>query len=604
VVGPVTYAVDLDAREQHLVAVRMMVPADAAAAGGRLVVATWTPGSYVVRDYVHHLQRMVARDAAGDVLPLEQTGVSAWSVPPLDGPLTVDLEWYANDLGVRTNHVDDRHALLVGAATFPAFEPARHRPHHVTIVGAEEVVSLLPGAGAGPYVADDHAHLVDAAFEVGPHRTAAVDVRGVEHRVVWAGHGAGVDVDRMAADLGRLAGAAVDLFGGDLPTERYTVIAVEGQGGGLEHRDGCVISIPPHADGDLVRRRRLLGLLSHEHLHLWNVRRLIPAALVDPPLDVPVLTPSLWIAEGWTSYYDRLLPARAGVWDVADLLAGLDTVRDAVDRTPGADLQSLRDASRTAWTKHYRRDENTPNAGTDYYGHGALVAFELDLHLRRRDPEGPGLDAVLRDLWVRHGREPEDRRRGFTEDDVLAALARAGGDELAHRCEALVDRPGRPDVAPLLDVVGLTLREDGPADVPDLGLIVGADQGGIAVRTALRGGAAWRAGVSGGDRLLALDGETLTAEDLTPFLRARGAGATVVATLARGARLIERRIVLDLPRPRLRLATDPGATAGACRAFTAWCGLEHPARTAAAAQDATSTSPSPRTKAPGTAGTT
>ena len=575
-VEPVTYAVDLAQREQHLVGVRMTVPADATSGGGRLVVATWTPGSYVVRDYVHHLQRLTAADGSGRPVALAQIGVSAWEVPALDGPLTVDLEWYAHDLGVRTNHVDDRHALLVGAATFPAFEPARHRPHHVTLPGAADVVSLLPGTGAGPYVADDHAHLVDAAFEVGPHRTAAVDVRGVEHRVVWAGHGAGLDVERLAADLGRLAEAAVDLFGGDLPTPRYTVIAVEGQGGGLEHRDGCVVSFPPHADGDPVRRRRLLGLLSHEHLHLWNVRRLVPAALVDPPLDQPVLTPSLWVAEGWTSYYDRLLPARAGVWGVADLLAGLDTVRDAVERVPGADLQSLRDASITAWTKHYRRDENTPNAGTDYYGHGALVAFELDLRLRTQDPDGAGLDAVLRDLWVRHGRDPDDRRRGFTEDDVLAALARAGGDELAQRCEELVDRPGRPDVAPLLGVVGLRLHEEGPADVPDLGLIVGPEAGGIAVRTALRGGAGWRAGISGGDRLLALDGETLTVDDLTPFLRARGAGATVIATLARGARLLERPVVLDPPQPRLRLAVDPAADGAATAAFLRWCGLAHP----------------------------
>ena len=575
-VEPVTYAVDLDAREQHLVAVRMTVPGDATGDGGRLVVATWTPGSYVVRDYVHHLQRVVARDADGDPLPLVQTDVSAWELPPVVGPVTIDLEWYAHDLGVRTNHVDDRHALLVGAATFPAFEPARHRPHHVTIPGVDDVVALLPGAGSGPYVADDHAHLVDAAFEVGPHRTATVDVRGVEHRVVWAGHGAGLDVDRLAADLGRLAEAAVDLFDGDLPTPRYTVIAVEGQGGGLEHRDGCVVSFPPHADGDPARRRRLLGLLSHEHLHLWNVRRLIPAALVDPPLDRPVLTPSLWVAEGWTSYYDRVLPARAGVWGVADLLAGLDALRDAVDRTPGADLQSLRDASRTAWTKHYRRDENTPNAGTDYYGHGALVAFELDLRLRAADPDGPGLDGVLRDLWVRHGRDPDARRVGFTEDDVLAALTRVGGDDLARRCDELVDRPIRPDVAPLLGAVGLTLHEDGPADVPELGLVVGPAETGVAVRTALRGGAAWRAGVSGGDRLLALDGETLGADDMPAFLRARGSGATVTATLARGARLIERRIVLDPPRPRLRLAVDPAAGDAAALAFTRWCGLPHP----------------------------
>ncbi len=574
---PVTYEVALSAREQHLVAVRMCIPADAVADGGRLVIATWTPGSYVVRDYVHHLQRITAHDAEGSPVLLEQTGVSAWHVPPLDAALTVDLEWYAHDLGVRTNHVDDRHALLVGAATFPAYEPARSRPHHVTFAGATDVAALLPGSGAGPFVAADHAHLVDAAFEVGPHRTAAVEVRGVEHRIVWAGHGAGLDVDRLAADLGKLAEVAVDLFGGDLPVARYTVLAVEGDGGGLEHRDGCVVAIPPHADADPVRRRRLLGLLSHEHLHLWNVRRLVPAALVDPPLDQPVLTPSLWVAEGWTSYYDRLLPARAGLWGVADLLGGLDAIRDAVERTPGAELQSLRDASRNAWTKHYRRDENTPNAGTDYYAHGALVAFELDLRLRAADPEGPGLDGVLRDLWVRHGRDATDRRRGYTEDDVLAALARAGGEALARRCEELVDRPARPDVVPLLATLGLTARADEAADVPELGLVVGPGDGGISVRTALRGGAGWRAGISGGDRIVALDGETLGVDDLPAFLRARGTGAAVLATLARGARLLERRVVLDPPRTRLRLAADPGADAAAVATFTRWCGLAHPA---------------------------
>jgi predicted metalloprotease with PDZ domain len=578
VVAAVTYTVDLAAREQHLVAVRMTVPADATADGGRLVIATWTPGSYVVRDYVHHLQRIRATGSDGVEVRLEPVGLSAWRVPPAPGGLVVDLEWYAHDLGVRTNHVDDRHALLVGAATFPCYEPARDRPHHVLFPASDApVASLLPGEGRGPYVADDHHHLVDAAFEVGAHRIGTTVVRGVEHRVVWAGHGTGLDVDALAADLGRLAEAAVDLFDGDLPVARYTVLAVEGEGGGLEHRDGCVVSFPPHADGDPVRRRRLLGLLSHEHLHLWNVRRLVPAALVDPPLDAPVVTPSLWVAEGWTSYYDRLLPARAGLWGVTDLLAGLDAVRDAVDRTPGADLQSLRDASRTAWTKHYRRDENSPNAGTDYYPHGALVAFELDLHLRARDPQGSGLDAVLRDLWVRHGRDPADRARGYTEEDVVAALERAGGEALAARCVELVDRPGRPDVAPLLAVVGLTLREEAPADVPELGVLTGGAPVGISIRSVLRGGPAWHGGVSGGDLLLAIDGETLTPDDLTPFLRSRGAGARVVVTLARGARLLERTVELGEPRPRPRLAADPTASDEARAAFTAWCGLVHPA---------------------------
>lgn len=577
--APVSYLVDLSAREQHLVDVTMHVPADLAAEGGRLTVATWTPGSYVVRDYVHHLQRITARDATGRAVALEPVGVSAWRVPAVDGGIAIDLEWYAYDASVRTNHVDDRHAMLIGAATFPCFEPARRRPHHVHLTGYahdQEIASLLPGEGDGPYIADDHDHLVDAAIEVGVLRTSTVDVHGVEHRVVWAGHGDGVDVRGLTDDLGRLAHAATALFGGDLPAPRYTVLAIDGEGGGLEHRDGCVVAFPPHATTDPERRRRLQSLIAHEHFHLWNVRRLMPAALVEPPLDVPVLTTSLWIAEGWTSYYDRLLPARAGLWGIGDLLGSIDRLRHTVADLPGARIQSLHDASRTAWTKFYRRDENTPNAGTDYYTQGALAAFALDLRLRRRDPDGDGLDGVLRDLWRRHGIDEAGRPRGYHEQDVLDALARAGGDEVAELAERLTTVPGVPDLAADLRAVALRESVDLGDEVPHLGVLVQADGGRIRLRSVLRDGAAWRAGVSGGDELLAIDGETLTPEELPTVLRRHGPDTTVRLLLRRGPRVVEREVRLDRPVARERLRFDEGADIDAQARFSRWSGLPAP----------------------------
>ena len=576
---PVAYLVDLSARHQHLATVTMRVPEDVAADGGRLTVATWTPGSYVVRDYVHHLQHVAARDGAGRHVPLTPDGVSAWRVPPVAGELVVELEWYAFDASVRTNHVDDHHALLVGAATFPCFEPARDRPHHVHLTGldhGEDVAVLLPGTGEGPYVADDHDQLVDAAIAVGTLRTSAVDVHGVEHRVVWAGHGDGVDVRGLADDLGRLAHAATDLLGGSLPAPRYTVLAIDGDGGGLEHRDGCVVAFAPHASTDPERRRRLQSLLAHEHLHLWNVRRLTPVDLLSPPLDRPVLTPSLWIAEGWTSYYDRLLPSRAGLWSVGDLLDALDRLRHAVDETPGATRQTLHDASRTAWTKFYRRDENTPNAGADYYAQGALAAFTLDVRLRSVEPDGDGLDAVLRDLWVRHGPDAAGRPRGYTEQDVLDAFARAGGDEVAALAERLTTVAGAPDPRDDLAVLALELVADESPPTPRLDVLAGNDGGRLRIRTVLRGGAAWTAGVSGGDELLAVDGETLTAEELPTVLRRHGPDAAVRLTLRRGPRVLEREVRLAPPRPRTRLRIARDAGVFARERFARWSGQPAP----------------------------
>ena len=92
---PISYLVDLSRREQHLVTVRMHLPTDAVTAGGRLTIATWTPGSYVVRDYVHHLQRLTVTDATGSTIAPRPDGLSAWLLPAVDGDVTVELEWYA-----------------------------------------------------------------------------------------------------------------------------------------------------------------------------------------------------------------------------------------------------------------------------------------------------------------------------------------------------------------------------------------------------------------------------------------------------------------------------------------------------------------------------
>jgi predicted metalloprotease with PDZ domain len=131
VTTPIRYDVDLTDRLHHLVRVTLTVPAELAP-GARVVLPVWTPGSYVVRDYAHHVQWIRATDPDGTRLDLRLDGTTAWRLPEdAAGPVTVELELYANDLSVRTNHVDDHHALLIPAATFPYVDGASDRPHIV-----------------------------------------------------------------------------------------------------------------------------------------------------------------------------------------------------------------------------------------------------------------------------------------------------------------------------------------------------------------------------------------------------------------------------------------------------------------------------------------
>jgi predicted metalloprotease with PDZ domain len=586
VAEPIRHHVDLTLRAQHLVHVTTTVPADVAA-GARVVLPTWTPGSYVVRDYVHHVQRVEATDAAGAPVRLEPDGVTAWRLPAdVEGPVEFHLELYANELTVRTNHVDDRHALLVPAATFPYVEGATDRPHHVSFApaaagqapGSGTVHSLLPpGDEPRTFVADDLDHLVDAAFEVGDHEVVEFEVAGVPHRFVHAAAGPAPDLDRVAADARAVAEAAVELFGGDLPVERYTFLhegddAAAG-GGGLEHRDGSVLQMPVFTWHDPDAYARLQSLVAHEYLHLWNVKRLVPAGLLDLDYERPTHTTSLWVAEGWTAYYDELLPTRAGLWT---LRRYLDHLRDgwrAVVDTPGTANQSVQESSYHAWTGLYVRDENSVNKGTSYYGHGALLAWCLDLAIRRARPDGDGLDDALRLLWERFGRTGT----GYTEQDVVDALEEAAGG--ASTVRSLVDAHvvGRdlPDLPSLLDAVGLRLVDEdgsGPQPATSLGVQTSEDDQGVVFTSVLRDRAAWRAGITGGDRLLAIDGLRVGRGELAAALRGHQPGSVVDVTVFSGVRLRTLAVTLDPPAVTQRLTAVEAPSESQQEAFRRWTG--------------------------------
>ena len=83
----------------------------------------------------------------------------------------------------------------------------------------------------------------------------------------------------------------------------------------------------------------------------------------------------LWAFEGFTSYYDDLMLARAGLLTPAQYLDTIARTMTVVMQRSSRLKQSIADSSFDAWTKYYRQDENAPNAVVSYYQKGALVGL-------------------------------------------------------------------------------------------------------------------------------------------------------------------------------------------------------------------------------------
>ncbi|MBI3531878.1 MAG: M61 family metallopeptidase, partial [Burkholderiales bacterium] len=410
--------------------------------------------------------------------------------------------------------------------------------------------------GFGSYRAADYDELVDCPVELGEFWNGTFTAGGIPHRFVVAGAPPSFDGERLLADTRKICEAEIRLWHSTdtgrrhkAPYRSYLFMlnATDDGYGGLEHRNSTALICTRH---DLPRLgakpgdgyTTLLGLISHEYFHTWNVKRLRPAEFAHYDYAQENYTQLLWFFEGFTSYYDDLLLRRAGLIDNAGYLKLLNKTINQVMQTPGRTVQSVAQASFDAWVKYYRQDENTPNATVSYYSKGALVALCLDLTLRAEGPHT--LDEVMRALWQRCQGGP------MSENDLLQVLQDITGRSYAREIKRWVHTTIELPLKELLERHGVAIQEDPAQLAQQLGLRV-AEGTAIQIKTVLRGGAAERAGLAAGDEWLGVEvgsgkthsGWRLTKLDDLPLYA--GAHPKVQALVARDKRLLK--LTLNLP---------------------------------------------------------
>ena len=571
---PVAFSVACHRPSAHLIDVTLKLAAPNPA-GQKLRMPAWIPGSYMIRDYARHVVRLSASSSSGPLI-VTRDDKSTWVVEPADGPLEVRYQVYAWDESVRGAHVATTHMYFNGPCIF--LEPLDLDPSHIAVeIRRPDIpeaatwrlaTSLRPRAvdarGFGHYQADDYQDLIDHPVDCGELDELAFSVCDIPHRFCVRGARA-FDRDRLRGDIEKIAAAHHNLLGTPADLDRYVFLAMASADGygGLEHLYGSSLAVsrgalPVSADAPpSAEYRSLLGLISHEYFHLWNVKRMRPAALTPYSLTDEVHTGLLWVFEGITSYYDDLALARAGVITEASYLEVLGQQITRVLRVPGRALQSLHDSSFDAWTKLYKRTENSINATVSYYTKGSLVALALDLTLR--DSAGDlTLDHVMREAWRRYGETGE----GMPERGLEALVVEMAGDEYQDFFDRYVHGTADPPLSELLATMGIDMHlraatganDKGGTSVADetrtpwLGVATAADGAGVRLEQVLSYSPAETAGLSAGDIVLAIDGYRATATGWQSLVGTFRSGERVRVSYFRGDTLAETEVVLgDAP---------------------------------------------------------
>ncbi|RYF41602.1 MAG: M61 family peptidase [Comamonadaceae bacterium] len=568
------YRVEAADLHAHLFRVTLTIAQPAAVQ--QLSLPVWIPGSYLVREFSKNLQHLSVRQE-GRALPVQQLDKCNWQLECApSSPLVVSYEVYAFDNSVRTAWLDSQRGFFNGTSLCLRVQGQEAQPHALELVASkaiahwEAATALTPHKvgkrGFGTYLAADYDTLVDSPVEMGSFWSASFKAGGIPHRLVVAGAGESFDSARLLADTQKICEAAIRFWHGRAsrraPHRSYLFMlnVVDDGYGGLEHRNSTALiasrrDLPRLADARMGDGYlTLLGLISHEYFHTWNVKQLRPAEFSHYDYTRENYTQLLWFFEGFTSYYDDLLLRRAGVIDDAAYLKLLNKTINQVLQAPGREVQSVAQASFDAWVKYYRQDENTPNATISYYTKGALVALCFDLTLRA---EGHAtLDDVMRALWQRCKAGP------MTEADFAGVLKELGGRSFSREIAAWVHGTRELPLEQLLPLHGVAVLHD-PAQLQQrLGLRV-SETAGIQVKTVLRGGAAEQAGLAANDEWLGVEagGSGWRMTRLDDLLMYAGAHRKLTVLAARDRRLLRLELQLPAAATTWRLALREAALA-------------------------------------------
>ncbi len=516
----------------------------------------WTPGSYLVREFARNVENFVASDENGITLSSIKTNKNTWKIhSPKSKKVKINYQVYAFEISVRSSFVDMSHAFLSPTSIFMYVQGQLKQPATITVhpIKAWDKIStgLEPLAGkTNSFYAPNFDILFDSPMEIGTQDIFEFTAAGVKHEVAMYG-GGNYDKERLKSDMTKIVEEETAVFGVN-PNKRYVFIVhnYNTAAGGLEHLNSTVLGMSRNNYADKTNYARFLSLVAHEYFHLWNVKRMRPFALGPFDYDNENYTTNLWIAEGFTAYYDNWIIRRAGLCSFEEYLEVLSDNINVIENQPGNRIQPVSQASFDAWIKAYRPNENSRNSTISYYDKGSMVALVLDLEILNATQGKKGLDDVMKAVYNEYYVK---QSRGYTDAEFKTLAEQVAGFSLDMIYSDFVNDTKQIHFSKYLNYVGLQLVDDlADQNTPYLGATSVIKEGKIIITNIARGSAAWTDGLNANDEIIGIDGDRVN--DLDKMIATKKVGQKITLLINRDGLLKNMDITLTKnPNVKLRI---------------------------------------------------
>jgi predicted metalloprotease with PDZ domain len=499
-----------------------------------LKMPVWTPGSYLVREFAKNIEQFSAA-ANGNEIKAPKINKNTWHINTAGiSALTVKYRVYCFEISVRTSFVDASHGFLSTTGIFIYPDKMLNTPSTIKIIpykGWTTVSTSLEAVNGDQFTrhSPNFDILFDSPIEIGTQDVFGFDAAAVKYEVCMVG-GGNYDKEQLKKDMAKIIEQETAIFG-ENPNKHYVFIVHNRQrnGGGLEHLSSTTLGASRDSYSTPSGYRNFLGLVAHEHFHLWNVKRLRPIVLGPFDYDNENYTTDLWIAEGFTAYYQNIILRHAQIIAPEIYLSAITGEMNTIENQPGAKIQPLAEASFDAWIKSYRPNENSANTGISYYDKGALVGMLLDLEIINDTKGKSSLDDVMKYMYNTYYKL---KKRGYTDAEFKQGLEKFAGKNLDDFYKNYIYGLTPLNYNKYLAYAGYKATDDAASsNDPALGIITAESNNKKIVTGILRGSAAWIDGINVNDELVAVDGTPVT--DMAAILNGKKVGETISLSIIR-----------------------------------------------------------------------
>jgi predicted metalloprotease with PDZ domain len=511
-----------------------------------LLFPKWVPGGHSPRNDIKNATGFRFTAGGQELKWVRDTlDVTAFHVTVPEGVKAVDVDFqYTSPTTENQGRIlmtpDMASIQPIVTSLYPAGYYVRQIPVQTSVIlppGWKIATALRPSGQTGNRVdfpVTSYEILVDSPMIAGAHHRRIALTPDVAIEVIADNEAELAATPEQIAAHRRLVEQAVKTFGSQHYDHYDFLLTISNNLGGigLEHHrsseDGTRRGYFTDWDNQLNAR----NLLPHEFTHSWDGKFRRPAGLWTPDYRLPMQNEGLWVYEGQTQFWGYVLGARSGMLSKQDTLDAIAmTAATYSTGTPGRQWRPLVDTTNDPiiagrqpmpW-RSWERSE-------DYYSEGQLIWTDVDRIIRQQSGGKRSIDDFAKAFFGIRDRDWGEVT--YTFDDIVKTLNDVQPYDWRSYLEAKVY--GVAPQAPLEGITkggynlvytaeptkwwkGIEKLRKGNDFTYSGGFAVGNDG---KVQSVLWDSAAFNAGLTVGDEIVALNGRAFDGDALKSAIKA------------------------------------------------------------------------------------